>query len=184
MKLATISTVWRRLSLLPMLLPMVLALLLSPARAVELGLTPSHVFDAWININATLVAVGAVASGDKRLVRRLEAMKPRVFTGKKPADVLKKLVIFRGKMDRLRSRHGLNATPVYENPAGGKVTPSEVFLNTGHLLDSAVLLLIRLDERRLIAGYFKRHNSSGETPNGPYSLIDLANRRIDALLNR
>lgn len=180
MKFVGKSTVWRRLALLPV----VLALLAGPARALELGLTPSNVFATWININATLMAVGAAATGDERLVQRLEAMKAQVFRGKNPADVLKQLAIFRGKMDRLRSRYGLGATPVHENPAGEKVTPSVVFLNTGYLLDSAVLLLIRLDERRLISGYFKRHDISGETPNGPYSLIDLANRRIDALLNR
>lgn len=180
MKLAIKSKIWSRLTLLVVLL----ALLAGPVRAVELGLTPSHVFEAWININATLIAVGAAATGDQHLVRRLEAMKPRRFQGKNPADVLKQLAIFRGKLDRLRSRHGLKATLVYQNPAGEKVTPSAVFLNTGHLLDSAVLLLIRLDGKRLIGGYFKRHDISGETPNGPYSLIDLANRRIDALLKR
>ncbi len=164
------------------LAPILLVLLVSPARAVELGLTPSHVYATWTNINATLVALGKAVTGDERLVRRLEAMGPSVFQGKKPADVLKQLAIFRGKLDRLKSRHGLQATPVYQDPAGGKVTPSVVFLNSGHVLDSTVLLLIRLDGARLISGYFTRHEVSGKTPDGPYSLIALANRRIDALL--
>lgn len=160
-----------------------LVLLTSPALAVvELGLTPSHVFATWKNINTTLVTLGKAATGDERLSKRMESMEPRVFTGKKPGDVLEQLAIFRGKLDQLRSRHGLQATPVYKDPAGGEVTPSVVFLNSGNVLDSTVLLLIRLDESRLVSGYFTRHDISGKTPDGPYSLIDLANRQMDALM--
>ena len=165
------------------LAPLLLALFVSPARSVELGLTPNQVFATWMNINSALVALGGAVSGDEQLSGRMAAMEPSVFKGKKPADVLKQLAIFRGRLDRLRSQKGLKATPVFQDPAGGKVTPSVVFLNSGYVLDSTVLMLIRLDETRLIGGYYKRYDVSGKTPDGPYSLIDLANRRIGTLLN-
>jgi len=66
----------------------------------------------------------------------------------------------------------------------GTVTPSVVFMHSGHVLDTTIQLLIHLDRKRLISGYFRRHKISGQTPDGPYSLVDLANRRIDVLLKQ
>ena len=161
---------------------LMLGLSMGPVRAVELGLTPSHVFATWMNINATLVVLGETNSGDGQLSSRLEAMQPVEFQGKKPGDVLQQLEVFRAKLNQLSAKHGLKETPVYIDPTGGEVTPSVVFMNSGNVLDSSVLLLSSVDESRLISGFFERHDISGKTPDGPYSLIDLANRRIDELL--
>lgn len=160
-----------------------LLLSMTPVHAVELGLTPSHVFATWMNINETLVALGGAVGDGEGTADQLRTMQPKNFNGKKPGEVLQQLVAFRGKLDRLGSRYGQKPVSVYEDPEGGVVTPSVVFMNSGHVLDSSILLLISLDETRLVSDFFTRYDISGKTPDGPYSLVDLANRRMDVLLN-
>lgn len=162
--------------------PLSFMLMAGPAPAVELGLTPSHVFATWMNINETLIALGSTVDDSGALSDRIAAMKAVEFTGKKPGEVLKQLTVFRGKLNQLSAKHGQNPAAIFKDPAGGVVTPSVVFMNSGHVLDSTVLLLATLNEEQLISGFFTRYDISGKTPNGPYSLVDLANRRIDALL--
>lgn len=164
------------------LAPLPLILMAGPASAVELGLTPSHVFATWMNINETLISLGSSVDESGALSESIAAMKATEFTGKKPGEVLNQLTIFRGKLDKLSAKHGQKPTAIFKDPAGGTVTPSVVFMNSGHVLDSTVLLLATLDEDQLISSFFTRYDISGKTPNGPYSLVDLANRRIDALL--
>ncbi len=161
---------------------LLLAFAAAPAHAIELGMTPSHVSSLWMNINNALVDSAAALTGDDVLSGKLSAMTPEAFQGKKPGDVLEQVARFRGRLDRLLDKHGQKATPIYLAPEGGDVTPSVVFVNTGHVLDSTVLLLIQVDRERLISGYFTRHDISGKTPSGAYSLVNLANRRMDSLL--
>lgn len=159
-----------------------LAFATAPAHAIELGMTPSHVSSLWMNINNALVDSAAALTGDDVLSGKLSAMNPEVFQGKKPGEVLEQVAQFRGKLDRLRNKHGQKATPIYLDPEGGDVTPSVVFVNSGHVLDATAFLLIRLDGERLVSGYYTRHDISGKTPSDAYSLVNLANRRMDLLL--
>ena len=158
-------------------------LFVTPVGAIELGLTPSHVFATWININTSLVALGQANAKDDGRTAQLKAMKPEVFEGKKPSDVLDQVVAFRSKIDRLRLQYGLKPSPVYRDPTGGVVTPSVVFMNSGHVLDSTISLLIRLDGKHLVSRYYTRHEISGKSPSDVYGQVTLANRRMDALLN-
>ena len=107
------------------------------ARARELGLTPSHVFGLWTNINAALVSVGDASSGGQNLDDSLTSTKPDRFENKKPADVLARAIEVRAKLDRLLAEHGMAPTKRYPRGAG-RVTPSVVFLNSGLLLDAVV----------------------------------------------
>lgn len=173
---------FKKLRRLARFAPLPLLLLANPANAVELGLTPSHVFATWMNINETLIALGSTRDDSGVLSDSLSAMTATQFTGKKPGEVLNQLNVFRAKLDQLSAMQGQKATPIFKDPAGGTVTPSVVFMNSGHVLDSTVLLLASIDEEHKIAGFFTRYEVSGKTPDGPYSLVDLANRRIDALL--
>ena len=158
-----------------------LAVVPGPGTAVELGLTPSHVFSLWTNINAALVTTGSSMTGDDDLSRQLADMPPNAFHDKTPGDVLVQVAAFRDKLDRLKAASGLEETPVYHDPEGGEVTPSVVFLNSGYVLDSLVLLLIRNDGERLVGGFYERHDFAGKTPSNVFGLVELANRRIDTL---
>lgn len=171
----------KRFLFMAQVLALIFTLLPVQGWAVELGLTPSHVVSLWTNINEALVTIGSALPGGANISGDLEAMTPKVFPGKKPGDVLNQVVRFRQKLDRLRGKSGLKTTRVYKDPAGGEVTPSVVFLNSGHVLDSVVLLLNRYDRNRLISGFYVRHDISGKKPSDAYGMVELANRRLDAI---
>ena len=48
----------------------------SGSRALDLGLTPSHVFSLWTNINRSLIASSRLVSNGIELSVMLKAMKP------------------------------------------------------------------------------------------------------------
>jgi len=154
------------------------------ARAQELGLTPNHVVSLWTDTNDALVVVAGVISDDEAWVDRLAATTARSFSGKAPADVLERVAAFRDKLDRLRRSGGLEPTQRYDN-GGGAVTPSVVFLNSGHVLDAVVSWIIENTGReQLVSGFYTRHGFSGKTPSDAFAMVDLANRRIDLILEK
>lgn len=152
--------------------------------AVELGLTPSHVCALWTNVNDGLLASARVVSGDTAWHESLSAMTARKFDGKKPSDVLAQVDKFRAKLDRLRQKAELKPTKQY-GEGDGKITPSVVFLNSGHVLDGLADWLIRnTGPDQLIGPIYARHDISGKTPSDAFSLVELANRRLDELLSK
>lgn len=151
--------------------------------AVELGLTPSHVVSLWTNTNNALVALARISSKNSDLAKRVDTTTTRSFSGKKPADVLKRVEEFRGKLDRLRSESNLPTTRRRDND-GGVVTPSLVFLNSGYVLDATVDWIIRNSSRKqLVSQFYVRHDIAGKTPSDAFSFVDLANRRLDMILS-
>ncbi len=173
--------VFRKLALL-IAISVAMGLAPGDARAQELGLTPSNVLSLWTNVNNALVAVAIVTSGGADRAQRVKATTPETFAGKTPADVLERVAEFRDKLDRLRRKAGLPATQRYQED-GGTVTPSVVFLNSGHVLDAVVQWLVKhTDRQQLVSPFYARHDFSGKTPSDVYGSVDLANRRIDIIL--
>ena len=155
----------------------------SSPRALDLGLTPSHVYSLWTNINDSLVATSRVVSGDTALRASLSAMKPMKFNGKSPADVLGQLAEYRKKLNRLLDAKNL---PVAERAEtdGASITPSDVYLNSGHVLNAQVRWLItETGPEQTVSQFYTRHGFSGKTPSDVFALVELANRRMDRLLN-
>lgn len=165
-------------------LALVMALLPVQVGAVELGLTPSNVCSLWTNINNALVTTGSALPNGTDISGDLKTMTAKAFPGKKPGDVLNQVIQFREKLDRLRAKSKLKATPIYKDPQGGTVTPSVVFVNSGHVLDSVVLLLNRYNKHQLISGFYTRHDISGKKPSDAYSLVELANRRLGVIVTK
>lgn len=162
------------------------ALTLAPAKpfAQELGLTPSNVVSLWTNINDCLVASSRAVLEDGGLESRLEAMRATAFPGKKPKDVLRQVTQFRAKLDRLRQSAELSRTTRY-GTGDGKVTPSIVFLNSGHVLDGVVDWFIRkTGPDQLAARFYTLHAISGKKPSDAYSMVELANRRLNLILGK
>lgn len=158
------------------------ALSTGAASALELGMTPSHVFGLWTNINNCLLASAQVVADDTAWQRRLDSMSPAKFDGKKPADVLARMAEFRDKLDRLRQAEGLEPTKTNDK-TDGEITPSDVFLNSGHVLNALVDWTIRNSgPDLLVSQFYSRQEFSGKTPSDVFGLLDLADRRLDALL--
>ncbi len=157
---------------------------LTPAKAetIDLGLTPSHVYGLWTNINHAIIDLARVLLDDDARIRELEAMKPKVFSGKAPADVLKIVAVFRAKLNLRRHESELGRTTRLRI-IGSEVTPSVVFLSSGHVLDSTVELLVQhTGPNHLISQYYVPRSFSGKRPDNVFGLVDLANRRMQLLL--
>lgn len=151
--------------------------------AVNLGLTPSHVCSLWININGALVAIAGIVGKKQGWTKDLEAMTVVPVTGRKPSDVLEQARQFRGKLNKLRQQSQLPATAEY-GTGDGVITPSVVFLNSGHILDATAQWLIKNTGREMIISeFYTRHDITGKKPSDAYALIVLANRRIDSILS-
>lgn len=159
-------------------------LLLRPGTgaAIDLGLTPSQVFSLWTNIDDSLLAVARVVSDDADWYGGLAAMAPEEFTDKTPGDVLGQVEVFRAKLDRLRQSGNLKLTERFEEVTG-EVTPSVVYLNSGHVLNAQIDWLIRnTGPSQLVSQFYVRHGFTGKRPSDVFGLVDLANRRIDLIL--
>ena len=161
-----------------------LALLVTPAspKALDLGLTPSHVYSLWVNINNSLITASRVISGDSNLRTTLIEMKPEKISGKTPADVLDQLGLFREKLNRLLLAENL---PRVARTASHreKITPSDVYLNSGYILNAQMKwLIVRTGPEQSISHFYTRHGFAGKTPSDVFGLVDLANRRVDKLL--
>lgn len=153
----------------------------SGSRAIDLGLTPNHVYSLWTNINECLIATSRGTSGGAVLQATLRAMKPRIFSGKSPADVLAQLAEYRAKLDRLLLARNLSRAK--RVAPDGVVTPSDVYLNSGKILDAQMRWMILLTGKEYtVSQFYKRHGFSGKTPSDVFALVDLANRRMDRLL--
>lgn len=158
------------------------------ARALELGLTPSQVFGLWVNINNSLLAIGKLSSDDERWFSELSATTPKPFQDKNPRDVLALVKIFQSRFHASYSPHG-GGVPESRTGApsgnGGErsVTPSDVFLESGHVLDDLVERILELSERRLpITRFYARNSFRDKAPSHVYGLVDLAHRRLESVL--
>ena len=167
---------------------LVIAALCSPfclsgsANAADLGMTPSHVFGLWTSINDVLSRLAEVSPGQKNLTSRMAAIAIKGVDKKKPADVLEQVNNFREKADPLLRRGGIRAIATDERVSTETITPSDVFLNSGHVLDGMVLLLVsKTDANTLISPYYKPNVFSGKTPSDVYALVHLANQRLALL---
>lgn len=158
--------------------------LLSPGlgQAVELGLTPNHVFALWTNVNSCLLALAAQEEDGEALVEDLKDLEVRSFEDKVPSDVLLAVETVRSRVDIVRSRADLAPTAVYHDQSQ-VVTPSNVFLNSGHVLDGLADFVARQDKAAsLVTSCYEPQLFTGKTPSNVFELVDLATRRIDVIL--
>ncbi|MBT4710313.1 MAG: hypothetical protein HOB82_02145 [Alphaproteobacteria bacterium] len=155
------------------------------ANALELNLTPNHVLSIWTNINDALVAVGgsiAATPPSARDLQNANRMSAVVFADKTPGDVLGQLTVIRARLDAIAVARNLDISRVYVDPDGAAVTPSVVFLNSGHVLDTLVRILNDADPDLLAGGFYAKTAYEDKTPSDVFGLIDLVSRRLDLLL--
>ena len=155
----------------------------SGSRALDLGLTPSHVYSLWTNINQSLIASARLVSGDTALAAMLSAMKPATYIGKKPADVLDQLIVYRARLDRLLRASNLPETKQAASD-GDAITPSDVYLNSGQVLNAQVRwLIVGTGPEQAVSQFYTRHGFSGKTPSDVFALVVMANQRMALLLD-
>ncbi|MBT3237495.1 MAG: hypothetical protein HOK06_03415 [Rhodospirillaceae bacterium] len=161
-----------------LLIAATLAMLSGKAWALDLGLTPSHVYSLWTNINRTVIECVNLTVKDTTIVSGVKAMATKKFTGKKPADVLALALHVEGLWNTLRIQSDLPPTLQAIAPES-MTTPTDVYLESSKILASSVEWIIgNTDSSHLVAGYFVRHTFKDKTPSDVYALVDLAQRRM------
>lgn len=154
----------------------------TPSKASDLGMTPSHVFGLWTSINAVLIKLADVDTSDQNLPSKMTDLRAQSVDNKKPADVLEKVGNFRENINELLRHGGIAPIEQHENASVGDITPSDVYLNSGNILDGLVyLLLSKTDSSTLISHYFNANKFTGKTPNDVYALVQLSNQRLALL---
>lgn len=152
------------------------------SHAVELGLTPSHVFALWTNVNTCLLTIAAQQKNGEALVENLKDLEVQSFAGKQPSDVLLALEKIRNRINSVRVRAGMAPVAVYLDQAE-VVTPSTVFLNSGYILDGlADIVAHKGDATSLVTSCYETQHVIGKTPSDVFGLVDLAMRRAGVML--
>ena len=150
-------------------------------------MTPSHVYGLWTSINSVIARLSQLDSYDSNLTAAVNEIEAGKHSGKKPYDVFQEVSKFKNSANTLLTRNGLrhleNDKDIPETGISKNITPSDVFLKSGYVLDALVLLLIsKTDEHEYISGHYTDHNFSKKTPSDVYALVEQANENIQLLL--
>jgi hypothetical protein len=162
-----------------------------PAKAIELGLTPSDVFGLWTNINKVILDFGRTHLSDKAAIDALIAVQAKSHTNKTPTDVLGQVDNFRKISVSLHQDHKGSAVDqrledeiiflIRHHNEG--TTPSVVFMRSSDvLIEMAHSLFSEGDTRLLVSRYFAEHLFNDKTPSDVYSLVSLAIMRLGFVL--
>ena len=109
-------------------------------------------------------------------------MKAGIFSGKKPADVLGQVLIYRDRLDKVLHAQILARTKKISFD-GETITPSDVYLNSGHVLNAQVRwLIVKSGDEQTVSQFYTRYKVEGKTPSDVYGLVDLAIRRLERML--
>ncbi|MHA1598613.1 MAG: hypothetical protein ACTSV1_07810, partial [Alphaproteobacteria bacterium] len=167
-----------------LLLTAAIVLLSSKAWALDIGLTPSHVYSLWTNINQTVMTFVRIDVQEPALRNEIDAMEAEEFSGKSPGDVLALASEVEGLWDALRISSDLAPTrQIFISDSS--TTPSDVYLESSRILGAAVeWIIMNTDADHLVSGHFVRHEFTGKTPSDVYGLVDLAYRRMHTVIHR
>lgn len=139
-------------------------------------ITPNQPYDIWLDINELVPLLTPVASK----YRAAKQVRAGAFSGKTPTNVLSNVEIFRARLDRIRAKYGLEKTRVYRSDTGEKVSPAIVYINSGHVFDAVVELLLKTNPKdETYRNHFFRQYPKGKTPTHVFELVDMAIRRLD-----
>ena len=155
-----------------------------PGQAHELGLANGQAYSLWTNINASLLEFALVVSEERDWQERLAAMAAKDFSGMRLANVLDQVERYRSKLERLRDLAELSPIPQIPRDGGG-IGPSDVYLASSEVLHAQVELLIRFSgPEQLVSQFYRRHDTRDKTPSQLFSLVEVANRRLEHVLLR
>lgn len=150
--------------------------------ALDLGLTPSHVFSLWTNINRAILTAAGLKLRDAALIEKIRAMKAVDFSAKTPGNVLALGLEVESLIDILRAGSDLSPTAQFV-ATDETTTPSDVFLVSSRILGSSVEWIIRNTEPdHLISGHFAKHLFVDKSPSDVFGLVELAHRRMKLIV--
>jgi hypothetical protein len=155
----------------------------APALTADLTIKPMHVHALWQNVNECLVTTVRTTTTKIMLIGEIRDMEPAAFEGKTSADLYERTRIVREKIERVRAKMGADAWAEQLDVGTGEVLPMHTYLAAGMALDGvASLLVAKTGPEQAVNVCYKAELADGKTESDAYSLIDLADRRLDAVI--
>ena len=157
--------------------------------ALDLGLTPNHVYGLWLNINSVFLTYHRTTCPDRTLVDRLDVMQPRHFVGKTPADVYARAGALRARAfgwdDDPPTPVWITDFQVLEgDEARTEVTPSMVFVLSSQILNGLVDDFAEAtDGTQPVSRFYVDNKVTGKRPSDVFGLVDLLDRRLETSLS-
>lgn len=161
------------------------------AGAIELGLSPNEVFGLWTNINKALISYARNISSDNTWLGHVVRLKAQKYTGKIPEDVLKSANIYNTELSELkfaappRKKFQLleKELAFQSDDKKNQITPSLVYLHSGHLLVETVTAATKVSRGNEIIGpFFDIKEFSGKVPSDVFGMVQLARHRLKKIL--
>jgi len=158
-----------------------------PVQALELGLTPSHVYGLWLNINNVYIQLQKEKGITDEKLKHLQKMEPNNFKGKEPSDVLERSRQIQESLITLFSLKAVKPTPDwvihFQDIEGANqqtsVTPSEVYILASWILNNMVEQYAETTHgAKPISSFYKEHSYTNMMPSDVFALVDLFSRRM------
>ena len=155
----------------------------TPTWAADLTIQPTHVFALWQNVNDCLVTTIRATSTKMKLIGEISDMQPAVFEAKTPTDVFARTAVVREKMERLRGKLGQEPWHEHVDVAPADAQQMHAYLAAGMVLDGiASLMVAKTGPEQAVGVCYKAAPADGMSADDVYTMVDLADRRLDAVL--
>lgn len=162
-----------------LLAPLVFA---GTSRATQIELTANQISTTWSNLNDALIVIAAATAIDDEWTAKFKAMAPEPVQGKTLANAVEQATLFRRKLNAVLAANAFEPVESISDRHRATDSPPMVYLNSGRLMDSLILLLIRIDPLAFVAHYYAWSQSDDKTADDVYAMAALANKRMDAYM--
>lgn len=152
------------------------------SRATQIELTANQINATWSNVNDALIVIAAATAIDDEWTAKFKAMAPEPVKGKPLRDAVEQASQFRGKLNAVLAANSFEPVAAASDAHRADDSPPMVYLNSGRLMDSLILLLIRIDPLAFVAHYYAWSQTDDKTADDVYAMAALANKRMDAYM--
>jgi len=160
----------------------------SPSRSLEFGLTPSHVFGVWLNINKVYLELESLSDVAPEALIKIEALTPtlhkeiktnHIFTQAKTVQknltTMYHLGIPKQTPSWIRDYQSLEGERVY-----GNITPSQIFILSTEILNSLVEKYADITKgTKPVSQFYRIENIKEKATDDVFGLVDLMHRRLE-----
>jgi len=166
-------------------LVIVLAGLPTKAPAIELGLTPSHVYGLWTNIHLVMDALQKDVFNSPL---KPQDMNASTFKGKTPTQVYATAIGVQAQLAQLFDLETSTKMPLWIAEYGNlqrqyknaDITPSQVYVLSSQILNALVETYVSKTQGTLpISTFYEARYVVLKTPSDVYGLVELFARRLD-----
>ncbi len=146
------------------------------------GFTPNNLYPLWNNINIVIEKIALLYPPEVQT--EFSKIEVEMYAGKSPSDVLMNANNFVKIFNTFLFEHNMPSINLYDfdmlNRA--EITPSEVYIYSGEVLDKAVKALLDIENKYKVQEFYKIIHVMNKAPSDVYGLTELAKNRMNLLL--